>query len=79
MVITIMSFADYDVASQLGIDIHANHSDDLGILSFSGVHEHVLADDSEVLLVKNGNDGLDGDRSRLESVCGKFLAWFFMW
>ena len=79
MVITIMSFADYDVASQLGIDIHATHSDELGILSFSGVHEQILTDDSEVLLVKNENDRSNGDRSRFESICGKFLAWFFMW
>ena len=81
MVIGVLSFTDSDAAARLGIDIYGE-SDDLGIHSLmnTGVHEQPIVDDSEVLLT-NGEDDteVEGDRSSLDGVCGKVLAWFFNW
>jgi len=81
MVIGVMSLSDSHAADKLGIDIYGSHSTtyDVAIRSVSrGINEHEMMDDSELLL-GDSEAGMDVSKGALDSVCGKVLAWFFMW
>ncbi|KAL3785876.1 hypothetical protein HJC23_008764 [Cyclotella cryptica] len=84
MVIGVMSLSDSNAADKLGIDIYGTHSTshDVVIRSVSrGINEHPMTDDSDLLLGdrEDGMDVSDRATSGLDSICGKVLAWFFMW
>jgi hypothetical protein len=81
MVIGVMSLSDSNAADKLGIDIYGSHSTthDVVIRSMSrSINEHLVMDDSELLL-GDREAGMDVSEGPLDSVCGKVLAWFFMW
>jgi hypothetical protein len=88
MVVGVQSFVGSDVEAKLGIDIYNSGDkgeEDLGLYSLvgCGVRELPVVDDSEVLLINGGEERRmieeEDERSRLDGVCGKVLAWFFGW
>lgn len=81
MVIGVMSLSDSNAADKLGIDIYCSRSTthDVVIRSVSrNINEHQVMDDSELLL-GDSDAAMDVSKGALDSVCGKVLAWFFMW
>jgi hypothetical protein len=80
MIVGVQSLVESDAEAKLGIDIYSG-SDDLGLYSLVGcrVREQPLVDDSEVLLTSGEERLEEGERSKLDGLCGKVLAWFFAW
>lgn len=78
LIIGVHGLVESDAQARLGIDIY--NGEDAGLLrNYGGVvhNEQICVDDGEVLL--NDKEEGEGESLRLDSVCGKVLAWFFNW
>ena len=73
MVMGVQLLSQCDAVARLGIDIYGKGDDSM----YQSVRETKVVDDSEVLLIQNGED--ECETTGMDSVCSKVLAWFFMW
>lgn len=87
MIIGVMPLSESDAAARLGIDVAGGPS--RGGVTLSGDprgkrRRYELQSEEDVILYQDerrvGVAAADGEaRSGLDSLCGKVLAWFFMW
>lgn len=84
MVIGVMPLSESDAAAKLGINVN-NGSATQEIVTLSGSYsnrnECGLRTEADVMLYEGEQGGIiDNEvKSGLDSLCGKVLAWFFMW
>jgi len=84
VVIDVMSL-DSDSAAKLGINVNNSSSQSREVVTLSrsqNGNSHGLSSEADILLDEGGRGGGiidDEGRSGLDSLCGKVLAWFFMW
>lgn len=71
MVIGVMALSDS--AAKLGININGTRSNDA---THSDTLAHELNREEDIMLCNGGDDTV---KSGLDSLCGKVLAWFFLW
>lgn len=88
VVIGVMPLSESDAAAKLGINVSASSSPEIVRLSGSSYNNYrdqrELRTEADIMLYADGQPGSDGVmddevKSSLDSLCGKVLAWFFMW
>lgn len=85
MVMGVMPLSESDAAAKLGINFDGSASREVVTLSgsYNRRRQHELRSEADIML-HEGERGGDGTTeyevaSSLDSLCGKVLAWFFMW
>ena len=84
MVIGSMPLSESDAAARLGINVGGSSQErvTLSRASYEPRNRRELRSEEDVMLYEDERgDGTVGNevKSGLDSLCGKVLAWFFMW
>lgn len=85
MVMGVMPLSESDAAAKLGINFDGSASREIVTLSgsYNRRRQHELRSEADIMLHEGerGGDGTTDNEvaSSLDSLCGKVLAWFFMW